>query len=903
MTTDYQITEAHSDGKCTLCRKAITAGEEIVWLQPAQLATLNALGMSLKVFRRAHTKCLPPILEDEAQFRPAIEESTSHLMELTDPKWPKDHMGFNAGDAGFARRYLDLGCPREGTWEMARRLVKYMDTQLGGQDRDANKVILEAVEEGKKTRKGLLARLRRQRNAVAAIACGSSIQDAAKLPERRPKGIVGIDTIYKGQSAFGGQTGLLVTMDHPKYNATHGVIKDQLKSVGATWDGENRGWLISADTLAAIWGQVFTEAKVAVSDKARAKLTEVAKDAKEGLIPLRKPGQVLVTTNGRVELKVELDAPWNNPDHGALKDRLKRVGASWDKATGAWWIGAALVANNYDYLWGEGSGIDPATVTITDDAQEKLEEALEREALSNAASLEDANVDTDVGERLAGMLPEGLKPYPYQLAGAAFVDAAGGRALIGDQMGLGKTIQAILWLLLHPEARPAVLVVPAVVSTNWVDEINKWAPGETVQRIKTGKQKLDPKASCYVVTYDLARRRVEELKALAPKALIFDECHYLKNYKAQRTKAMLDLVSQVNPEAVIGLSGTPILNRPVEFYTTLKMLRPADYASWKKYVTRYCGAYRDRFGWQIGGATNTEELSARLRDTMVRRTKDQVLKELPAKTRTITKVEVPRKELNAIRKTVKAMVDSPEPGAQLAAMTWERHETGRLKAQAAVEWVREYHAQGEPVLVFAHHQDVLDELEAGCKATKRGQEPLRVGRIDLNVSADKRGALVKAFQAGDLDVMLLGIESGGVGITLTRASNVMFVERAWTPSSEEQAEDRAHRIGQERAVTIRYLVADGTIDNYISELIESKREVVQRILDGEAPTKESLDIRSELLGAWLAHHGLERKPKAKRTAKAKKSAQRRPERQGDTNSAGGGGGVLSRPANQVEMRW
>lgn len=879
------ITDAHSDGKCTICKGTITAGEEIAWLKPSQLATLNGLGMSLKVYRRAHVACLPVRLPDEEIYRTAITESAAHLMDRTDPRWPKDGVGFNVPDAGYARRFLSMGCPSEGLYEMARRLVKYRGTQLGMDDAT---MICEAVEEGKRARKALAARLRRQRKAAVAITCGSSIQDAVALTGRRQRGTVAV-------SLAGG--GALVQMDHPDDNAAHGAIKDQLRAAGAKWDGVSRGWLVSTASLALVWGDVFTEAKLAVTEDARAELLVAAERVASGDLVFRRPGQVLVTTNGRTELKVETDAPWINDAHAGLKGRLKSIGASWDKGTGAWWLGAAKVAANYDYLWGADTGIDPDSVIVTADAQRQLEEALDREALSGAASLEDAGVDTDLAERLAGRIPEGLTPYPYQLAGAAFVDAAGGRALIGDQMGLGKTIQAILWMIAHPEARPAVMVVPAVVSTNWQDEINKWAPAERVQRIKTGRQKLDPAATIYVITYELARRRVEELRQLAPQVLLFDECHYLKNYKAKRTIAMLKLVEDVDPAAVIGLSGTPILNRPLEFYTALKMLRPADYRSWVKFVTRYCGAYKDRYGWQTGGASNTEELSERLRDTMVRRTKDQVLSELPAKTRSQCKVELPAKEIRRLKKTVAAMVNSREPGCHLAAMTWERHETGLLKAAAAIQWIQEYADQGEPLLVFAHHQDVLNILQAGCDKLQ-----LRTGRIDLNVSADRRGALVREFQAGGLDVMLLGIESGGVGITLTAASNVLFVERAWTPSAEEQAEDRVHRIGQEHPVTIRYLVADGTIDSYITELIESKRQVVQAILDGEAPSQESLDIRADLLKLWMAHHGFTRASKVKRTPRATTKRTARSE-SSEAPKTTGGAGSAGRVSKQQEMRW
>jgi SWI/SNF-related matrix-associated actin-dependent regulator 1 of chromatin subfamily A len=236
------------------------------------------------------------------------------------------------------------------------------------------------------------------------------------------------------------------------------------------------------------------------------------------------------------------------------------------------------------------------------------------------------------------------------------------------------------------------------------------------------------------------------------------------------------------------------------------------------------------------GASNTAELNQRLCSLMIRRTKDQVLKELPAKIRQITPVEMTVAEQRQYRAVAKT--EYPNALAQITAL---RQEVGRIKVRAAIEWIEQYTETDTSLLVFAHHHDVLDALEAGCK--KLG---VTYGRIDGAVSQEQRTRLVDEFQAGKRNIMLLSTKAAGVGITLTRASNVLVVERMWEPSTECQSEDRCHRIGQDQSVTIRYLTVDDTIDVDMAELIESKRVVLAAVLDGTAPADIDLDIRKEL---------------------------------------------------------
>jgi SWI/SNF-related matrix-associated actin-dependent regulator 1 of chromatin subfamily A len=541
-------------------------------------------------------------------------------------------------------------------------------------------------------------------------------------------------------------------------------------------------------------------------------------------------GEVLIRGSHDGSLRVYLDPPWENPRHSEIKNQIKTKGAKFDPPTLSWVAdGTALV----DLL------SDMGPVVADQVAIDVFEAIVDRHELSNAASLDAVSVQTDVHDRLAEVLPEGLALYPFQEAGVAFLEASDGRALLGDQMGLGKTPQSLAYLALHPEQLPAVIVVPAVVTTNWVRETQRWVPGKSVFRLKNGKDQIPENTNVVVVSYDIARRRVADLRAFNPGVVIADESQCIKNYKAKRTQAVVSLVRDCGAR-FIALSGTPILNRPVEFYTTLSMLRPSQYSNWWKYTARYCGGHRTRFGYECSGATNTSELATRLKDLMVRRTKDQVLTELPAKQRGSLPIELKPAELRQYRKAANG------PETHLEQITAARRAIGQIKVPYAAEIMLDYADQGVPVLMFAHHKDVLDALETACR-----ENGVRYGRIDGSVSHEDRGNVVEKFQAGDLDVMLISVLAGGVGITLTRASDVVFVERSWTPAAEEQAEDRVHRIGQTDTVNVRYLMVPGTIDEDMDELLEDKRQVIASILDrGGSLEGVSTDIRAELARRW-----------------------------------------------------
>lgn len=459
-------------------------------------------------------------------------------------------------------------------------------------------------------------------------------------------------------------------------------------------------------------------------------------------------------------------------------------------------------------------------------------------------------------------LPEGLKLYRFQEDGVKRVEALRGRAIIGDEMGLGKTVQALAWLRLHPEARPAVVVVPAVVKVNWVREANKWCPGEPVIML-SGKAGSDPDLllqiaehqdkAIIVVNYDILSGNgkagwAEILKKhLKIQALIIDESHYIKNNKAQRTQCVKDLGKNV--PYVIAMSGTPIINRPIEFYNAIRLVNPAIFPNWFQYANRYCAPSFNGFATNYNGASNTEELHRILSErVMIRRLKAEVRQDLPDKLRSVVPMEIDNRAeyRKAVRDFLSWLEETEgEEAAAKASAAEKLVSIGKLKQLAArgklasvISWIREVLEQDEKLIVFCIHHWMVDAIYDEFKevaVTLTGKDGM-----------DKRQRAVDDFQADPKVRLFIGnIKAAGVGITLTAASHVAFLELGWTPGEHAQAEDRAHRIGQDKVVNIYYLVAERTIEEDIALLLDKKREVLSQVLDGKPVEKEA--ILTELL--------------------------------------------------------
>ena len=431
----------------------------------------------------------------------------------------------------------------------------------------------------------------------------------------------------------------------------------------------------------------------------------------------------------------------------------------------------------------------------------------------------------------------GKKMRAFQRAGVEFVDEADGKALIADQMGLGKTIQALAYLQLHEDLRPAIIVAPASLKNNWKQEAERWLETDDTIYICSGRKPEETieeveKHSIVIINYDILPSWVDALtKEMRPQIIIYDESHNLKNSASKRTQAAATLSSRI-PQRLL-LTGTPVLNRPNELWTQLNIIDPERYDNFFRFASTYCNATYNGYGWDFSGASNIEQLAEELRGIMIRRTKDQVLKELPEKTRSLVTIDVSnRREYNRVESKFldwleeekgKEAADRASKVEQITKIEYLKQVAAKGKIHESINWIKDFLHSGEKLVVFATHKEVIDKL---FKAFDRVAV-----KIDGSVPVDKRQDIVEQFQTDPKIRLFIGnIQAAGVGLTLTAASNVAFLELGWTPALHDQAEDRCHRIGQKDAVNVYYLLAEETIDEKIAELLESKREVVDAVM-------------------------------------------------------------------------
>lgn len=454
------------------------------------------------------------------------------------------------------------------------------------------------------------------------------------------------------------------------------------------------------------------------------------------------------------------------------------------------------------------------------------------------------------------------KPFPYQLDGVRFIDAREGRAIIGDEMGLGKTFQVITWV--HARRRalpginssvPALIICPASVKLNWAREF-AMSSDLTVHVITGSKPSPLPRAHVYVINYNLVPAWKDELAKVGLMTIVCDESHYIKTRDSDRTLAIAGGEKKVpdpkdkkkkivvkhwglaqNVPHILCLSGTPIINRPVEIFVPARLIQPDLFPSFWKFAETYCDAKHDGYGWDFTGASNTKELHEILSSTiMLRRLKKDVLPDLPPKMRTVIPLIVPLREYKKAESDFKGWLranfgtlalDKAKRAEALVRIEKLKQLAFRAKMHGALEWIEDYLSQNNKLVIFATHTEVLRELEAvyGDMCVT----------VDGSTPNDQRQAAVDLFQNNpSVRVFLGNIKAAGVGLTLTAASATCFLELGWTPGEHDQAEDRVHRIGQEAdSVFAYYLLAAGTIDEQIAELIDDKRRVLNAVLDGK----------------------------------------------------------------------
>jgi len=651
-----------------------------------------------------------------------------------------------------------------------------------------------------------------------------------------------------------------IALDYTYNPELNNALKDALGFPAVKWDGKMKKWTLQddADVLAKAKGIMIEQGMF---------FNELSLERLEVSAPREKSIERKTTTvAARLIGKSSIEMEWPYIGDELLRGNLLAVvkatqGRKFNPSNKTWTVGVGEAAPLIDRLRKHDENewclrLADALQAIPE-IESFMHERAERIAISGAATLDQEMIVARLQEDLSNHFPAGRELYPFQYVGVHFAQLAGGRCLIGDDMGVGKTIQAIAYIALNTEQLPALVVCPASVKYNWAKECRAWLPNMTVEVLE-GRKGATPEADIIVCNYDIISGRKDALIDRGFNIVVCDESHYLKNIKAKRTEATLEVAKE--SESVLCLSGTAVTNRPSEFFTTLNLLRPNEFPSFFPYGQRYCDGYNTGWGWDFSGASNTDELHARTRDFCIRRLKQEVLTELPDKVRTIMDIQPSKADLKRYSDLHRAWMEDYEmhqnhgtlpAGFVLNMLTALRHECGLIKVPSTVAYIKEHYdiTNGKPLVVFAHHTDVLKGCVEALRADK--DRNWRIGGITGDMPAQKRQSNVEAFQAGQMDVLFCSTIAAKEGITLTAANTAVFVEREWVPGWEEQAEDRVYRIGQESdSVHAVYLSVAKTIDEKFNAVIEEKRKVVKAVLDG-GDMEEREGIASALIQSMI----------------------------------------------------
>lgn len=477
--------------------------------------------------------------------------------------------------------------------------------------------------------------------------------------------------------------------------------------------------------------------------------------------------------------------------------------------------------------------------------------------------------------------------FDFQKEGIAYVISRNNRALIGDEMGLGKTPQGIGWAQYLAPHRPVLVICTASLKYNWAKEIKNWVNNPTIyvlegtpSKNKNHMQIFDyeylyhqgSESNIYIIVnynvlpneynkyVDEEGKKVKQeikytgwvdfLKRAEIQVAILDEVQNIKNKEAQRSVATYNLCKNI--PYILALSGTPIENKPIEFYNVLNLLNPFQFSNKLDFAIKYCGAVHNGFGWDFSGATNLKELHKLVSSSiMIRRLKSEVLTQLPPKMRSIVDIDIDnRKEYKKAETDIIGWLrkngniekaDTAKKAEALVKINVLMQLSLQGKIKNCIDWIHTYLETNRKLVVFVTHRKTIDILLKEFGHAAKSKTGIAV-EVDGSVSSKVRQEYVDLFQTNDRCRLFIGnIIAASAGITLTEAADTCFIELAMVPGLHLQAEDRVHRIGQlAESVCAYYLIARGTFEEDVAQLLSEKYNIIKATLDGVDLTDEEI---------------------------------------------------------------
>jgi len=425
----------------------------------------------------------------------------------------------------------------------------------------------------------------------------------------------------------------------------------------------------------------------------------------------------------------------------------------------------------------------------------------------------------------------GFKPYPFQAVAIPFLDSVNGRGLLCDEVGLGKTCESLIYAR-YKKCETILIVTPASVVYKWENEVHNWLPGISIQIIPDSKTLLACRR--LIMSWTMMSHRLEELSKVDWDMVILDEFHAIKSHKAIRTRAARIICRRA--KYIVGLSGTPLLNKPAELYNMLNILDP-DAWSFPSYMKRYCF---DGMGY--GAALHLDELERRIFPVMLRRYKKDI-SSLPRITRTFVPVEVNTVDYYKVfredHKTLTRLFGKAYFSIDLEWIMALKQVIERAKAAVASEWAKDFlESTDKKLVIYCSYLYTIGYLEQDLMQYK-------VVKIVGDMGQKERADVIQRWQTTPNERVMLLTSAGGQGIDLfglngMDISTLLFVGREWNPAVEEQIEGRLDRTGQTFPVQAVYLLARDTIDVKVNDLVNTKREMIRQVVGiREIPTVEA----------------------------------------------------------------
>lgn len=389
-----------------------------------------------------------------------------------------------------------------------------------------------------------------------------------------------------------------------------------------------------------------------------------------------------------------------------------------------------------------------------------------------------------------------LPLLPHQVKGVEFI-LNNSSAFICDDMGMGKT-RTVIEAIFKRGQFPVLIICPASLKINWANEIERWI-GISVP--------IDDLSQKVIITnYERMNKYKFQIQQLPIRQLVLDESHSFKNAKSKRTQLALQWSTKIPYKILI--SGTPMLNRPNELVTQMKILNNIHKVGGEeKFLKKYCNPKHSQYGIDYSGSSNLKELNKVMSGIWLRRTKKDLANQLPNK----TIIPIPVVELKQ---------PSPRSFQEI-----ERYDKDILqtKLNPSIDFINQLLERGEKVVVFVHHKSIGKALNIAFPTASvivGGQSPsIRQVNIDN-------------FQHGETQVIICSLQASAVGLTLTASRCAVFIEYPWSPSLLAQAQDRIHRLGQNRDVFIYYLYGKSSIDEYRLNTNSFKKAVIDYVIGG-----------------------------------------------------------------------